>query len=171
MTNNKKKINMIEILFGIYCILIVWIILFKFSISINDILGLDKIRKINLIPFYYFNEVGFGFHFKEVLDNLLIFIPFGIYLKMLNKDNKKIILYGFVFSLALEVCQFIFKLGAIDITDLITNTLGTIVGVYIYVLLEKIFKNKEKINKVLRILSLILTILLCSLLLLLIVSN
>ena len=169
--NNKKKINMIEILFGIYCILIVWIILFKFSISINDILGLDKIRKINLIPFYYFNEVGFDFHFKEVLDNLLIFIPFGIYLKMLNKDNKKIILYGFVFSLALEVCQFIFKLGATDITDLITNTLGTIVGVYIYVLLEKIFKNKEKINKVLRILSLILTILLCSLLLLLIVSN
>ncbi len=168
---NKKKLNMIEILFGIYCILMVWIILFKFSLSINDIIGLDKIRNINLIPFYYYNEVGFNFHFKEVIENLLIFVPFGIYLKMLNKDNKKIFLYGFIFSLILEISQFIFKLGATDITDLITNTLGTIVGVYIYVLLEKIFKNKEKINKVLKILSLILTILLCSLLLLLILSN
>lgn len=168
---NNKKLNMIEILFVIHCILMVWIILFKFSLSINDIIGLDKIRNINLIPFYYYNEVGFDFHLKEIIENLLIFVPFGIYLKMLNKDNNRIILYGFAFSFVLEVCQFIFKLGATDITDLITNGLGTVIGVYIYVLLEKIFKNKEKINKVLKILALILTIMLCLLLLLLILSN
>ena len=147
--SNDKKLNLVKILFGIYCILIVWIILFKFSLSINDITGLDKIRNINLIPFYYSNEVS-G-HFKEVLDNLLIFIPFAIYLKMLNKDNKKIILYGLIFSLVLEISQFIFKLGATDITDLITNSMGTVIGVYFYILLEKIFKNREKINRVLKI--------------------
>lgn len=119
--NDNKKTNLIKVLFVIYCLLIVWIILFKFSLSLNDIFVLDKIRKINLIPFYYSNEIGFNFHFKEVLDNLLIFIPFGIYLKMLNKDNKKIILFGFVFSLALKICQFIFKIGATDVIDLITN--------------------------------------------------
>ena len=167
--SNDKKLNLVKILFGIYCILIVWIILFKFSLSINDITGLDKIRNINLIPFYYSNEVS-G-HFKEVLDNLLIFIPFAIYLKMLNKDNKKIILYGLIFSLVLEISQFIFKLGATDITDLITNSMGTVIGVYFYILLEKIFKNREKINRVLKILALIGTILLCLLLLLLIISN
>lgn len=167
--SNGKKLNLVKILFGIYCILIVWIILFKLSLSINDITGLDKIRNINLIPFYYSNEVS-G-HFKEVLDNLLIFIPFAIYLKMLNKDNKKIILYGLIFSLVLEISQFIFKLGATDITDLITNSMGTVIGVYFYILLEKIFKNREKINKVLKILALIGTILLCLLLLLLIISN
>ena len=170
MGDNKKQ-KMEKVLFLIYCLLMVWIILFKFSLSINDIIGLDKIRNINLIPFYYYNEVGFNFHTMEVLENLLIFVPFGIYLKMLNKDNKKIILYGFIFSLILEASQFIFKLGATDITDLITNTLGTIIGVYIYVLLEKVFKNKEKINKVLKILALILTVLLCLLLSLLVISN
>ena len=125
-----KNIDMIKILFAIYCFLLVWIILFRLSFSIQDIIGLDKIRSINLIPFYYSNEVNS--HFKEVIENLLIFIPFGVYLRMINKNNKIIILYGFLLSLALEISQFIFKLGASDITDLITNTLGTTIGVLGY---------------------------------------
>ena len=140
--NRLKKIDIVKVLFGIYCLLLVWIILFKLSFSIQDITGLDKIRSINLIPFYYHNEINSHFHFTEVIENFLIFIPFGIYLKMLNKDNKIIIIYGFLFSLILEISQFIFKLGASDITDIITNTLGTTIGVLGYCLLEKIFKDK-----------------------------
>ena len=67
----NKKLNLTKVLFIIYCILLVWIILFKLSISFNDILGLDKSRNINLIPFYYSNDVGFYFHFREVLDNCM----------------------------------------------------------------------------------------------------
>lgn len=167
--NNKRKINITKILFGIYCVLIVWLILFKLSFSIEDFIGLDKNRSINLIPCYYDTEVNM--HFKEVIANILIFIPFGIYLKMLDKDNKKIFLYGFIFSSILEASQFIFKLGATDITDLIANTLGTIIGILGYVVIERIFKNKEKINKVLNILALIGTILLSLLTLLLFVFN
>ena len=165
----KKNIKLINVLFIIYCVLLVWIILFKLSISISDIFGLDKIRNINLIPFYYSYEVK-G-HFKEVLENLLIFIPFGIYLKMLNKNNKKVILYGFIFSLVLEISQFIFGLGATDITDVITNTSGTILGVLVYLILVKLFKNKDKINNILKIFALIVTILFCSLIALLLVTN
>lgn len=169
MKNNK--INLTNILFVLYCIFIVWIILLKLSISVVDFLGLDKIRSINLIPFYYANEIGFDFHFKEVLYNVLIFIPFGIYLKMLTKDNKKIILLGFIFSLILETLQFILEVGASDITDLITNVVGAIFGVYIYDLLVNLFKNKDKINNTLKILALISTILIFSILLLLVVLN
>lgn len=168
---SNKKINLAKTLFGIYCLLLVWIILFKFSVSINDIIGLDKLRKINLIPFYYSNGVVLFFYFKEVIENLLIFIPFGIYLKMLNKDNRKIFLSGCLFSIILEISQFILKLGVTDITDIITNSFGVAIGVYLYVLLEKIFKNREKINKILKIIALIGTILLCSMLLLLLLSN
>ena len=70
-----------------------------------------------------------------------------------------------------KIDYYFFKLGATDITDLITNSLGTVIGVYFYVILEKIFKNREKINKFLKVLALIGTILLGSLLILLIVSN
>lgn len=168
-SNKNEFFNLTNILFIIYCMLLVWIILLKLSFSIDDIMTLDRFRRINLIPFYYPNEVKS--HFSEVIENLLIFIPFGIYLKMLNKGNKKTILYGFLFSLVLEISQFIFKIGATDITDLITNTFGTVIGVCGYVLLEKIFKNKEKLNNVLKILALVVTILFCIMMLLLIIAN
>ena len=165
----KKKLNLINILFIIYCVLLVWIILFKLSFTISDILNLIKPRTINLIPFYYPYEVKF--HLKEVIENFIIFIPVGIYLKMLNMSNKQVMLYGFIFSLILEISQFIFGLGATDITDIITNTSGTILGLLGYLILVKLFKNKEKINNVLKIIALIVTILFCSLIVLLIISN
>ena len=165
----KKKLNLINILYIIYCVLLIWIILFKLSFTISDILNLIKPRTINFIPFYYPYEVKFNL--KEVIENFIIFIPVGIYLKMLNKSNKQVMLYGFIFSLILEISQFIFGLGATDITDIITNTAGTILGLLGYLILVKLFKNREKINNVLKIIALIVTILFCSLIVLLIISN
>lgn len=79
----KKKragINcLVPFLFAVYMVLLVWIILFKLQLSIHD---LDTVRNINLIPFHYENEIGMNFHLKEVLENIGIFIPFGIYLCM-----------------------------------------------------------------------------------------
>lgn len=81
----RKKVGLnclVQFLFAVYLILLVWIILFKLQLSIHE---LDRIRGINLIPFYYDNEIGMGFHLKEVLENVAIFIPYGIYLCMLKK--------------------------------------------------------------------------------------
>ena len=68
-----------HILFTIYIFLVIWIILFKLSVSIDK---LPHFRSINLIPFYYPNKTTY--QIREVLDNLIIFIPFGLYLKTLN---------------------------------------------------------------------------------------
>ena len=167
--NKNRKITITKILFGVYILLLIWIILFKTSFSISEIIGLSGEGSINLIPFYYPTEVNF--HLREVIANILIFIPLGIYLKILDTNNKKVILCGFIFSILLEVIQFIFKIGASDITDTITNTAGTILGMCGYILLEKFFKNKEKINNVLRTIALIITILFLLLMTLLIISN
>ena len=167
--NKKNKVITTKILFGIYILLLIWIILFKASFSINEFIGLTKMRSINLIPFYYPTEVNF--HLREVIANILIFIPLGIYLKILDVNSKRTIIYGFVFSILLEVIQFVLEIGAFDITDIITNTTGTILGVCGYILLEKIFKNKDKINYILRVIALIVTILLFLLMTLLIVFN
>ena len=165
----KKYLNLINVLFIIYCVLLIWIILFKLSFSTNEITNLVKVNPINLIPFRYYN--GTRNHLKEIIQNVIIFIPIGIYLKMLSKNNKQVILYGFIFSLVLEISQFIFKLGACDITDIITNTSGTILGLLGYLLLVKLFKNKDRINNVLKIIALIGTILFCSLIALLLIAN
>ncbi len=153
----KKKKRLTHILFSIYCILLVWIVLFKLSFSFEDIKMMLGYRGVNLIPFYYDNEVSM--HFKEVMENLLLFIPFGLYLGMMGVKLGKSVLAGFIFSLVMEICQFIFTLGASDITDIITNTLGTFIGAALYLILTLIFKNKIKLNKVLNIIALIVTVL------------
>ena len=66
---NRKWKPWVSVLFLIYLALLIWIILFKLQFSISD---LDTLRSVNLIPFHYDNEIGAGFHIKEVLENLLI---------------------------------------------------------------------------------------------------
>ena len=141
-----------------------WIILFKLSVSIDQ---LPHFRSINLIPFYYPNKTTY--QIREVLDNLIIFIPFGLYLKTLNINSERTIFLGFLLSLSLELSQYIFCLGASDITDLITNTTGVLVGVGLYYLLKKIFK--EKTNKIILALAAIVTILFISLIVIILINN
>ena len=80
----KEKVNYtVPILFLLYLVLLIWIILFKLQFFIRD---LDQVRQINLIPFYYEHEVTF--HATEVLQNVLIFMPFGIYLCLLLPKSR-----------------------------------------------------------------------------------
>ena len=153
-----------HILFTIYIFLVIWIILFKLAISIDQ---LPQFRSINLIPFYYPNKTTY--QIIEVLDNLIIFIPFGLYLKTLNIDSKRTVFLGFLFSFSLELSQYIFCIGASDITDLITNTTGALVGVGIYFLLKKIFKDKT--NKIILTLASIVTFLFVSLIMIILINN
>ena len=153
-----------HILFTIYLFLVIWIILFKLSVSIDQ---LPHFRSFNLIPFYYPNETTY--QIKEVLENMIIFIPFGLYLKTLNINSERTVFLGFLLSLSLELSQYIFGIGASDITDLITNTIGVLVGVGLYFLLKKIFK--EKTNKIILVLASIVTILFVSLIFIILVNN
>src|SRR6202035_437797 len=70
----------------------------------------------------------------EMADNVLVFIPFGLLLAINFKrlDLWRKLLVVFVFSLTAEVIQYIFAIGASDITDVITNTLGGLLGLLVY---------------------------------------
>lgn len=54
-------------------------------------------------------------------------------------------------------------------TDLITNTTGAFIGVVLYFLLKKIFK--EKTNKIILALAAIVTILFVSLIIIILINN
>lgn len=99
---------------------------------------------INLIPFKSSAEVNGSFQLKEIIKSIIIFMPFGIYICMIkNKWNilKKVAPIFFT-SLALEAAQFIFPIGAADITDLIGNTIGGILGIGVYVIFTKLYKER-----------------------------
>lgn len=148
--------------FGICFLVLTWMILFKMSFLFG--FSLDAIhcnRSINLIPYHASVIANGRLDIKEIIYNMIGFIPFGIYVCMIT-DNwsilKKIISIAGV-SLLYEVLQFIFAIGASDITDLINNTLGGIIGIAIYFFISKLFKSNQKMNKVLNTIALILTIL------------
>ena len=167
MKNNRQR-NLTRILFAVYFLILVWILLFKMSFSLDE---LYKSRSINLIPFMGSVVVNGRIYINEIIDNILVFIPLGIYICMLKEEWSILrkISVGFFVSLGIEVLQFILAIGATDITDLIGNTLGGIIGIGVFYLFSKVFKNKT--NKIINILALIVTILLVSMISILLLAN
>ena len=129
------------IAFGVYMMFLCWVILFKLADSVDKI---PSMRGINLIPFYYDQLSGTRLHLNEVLDNVLVFVPAGYYFTAFGKGRTlRGIAAGALLSLSFEVLQWIFSLGASDITDLITNTAGAAAGALMFLVLGKLFKERQ----------------------------
>lgn len=151
----KRKINpYVSILFFVYLLLLAWIILFKLQFSIS---GLDTVRSVNFIPFHYDREIGKSFHLKETFENVLIFVPMGIYLQMLLpklKFRTKLIMIAGI-SLLLETAQYVLAIGRSDITDLLTNTVGGLLGLAIYSMAAQLLGNRNKADKLFSFMAII----------------
>ena len=75
----------------------------------------------------------------DTMLNIILFLPFGFFMPLLYKKYNRagrIALAGFLLSLSIEFAQM-FGMGATDINDLITNTVGACLGYFIYYLLSK----------------------------------
>ena len=70
-----------------------------------------------------------------------------------------------------EIFQFILGVGASDITDIINNVLGGIIGLVIYKGIVKIMNNNDKTQKFINVIATIGTILMISLLTILVIYN
>lgn len=164
-----KSTQLTFALFAIYLIALYWIIVLKFNITAYH----DRVeRSFNGIPFREFVRYG-RMDLPELILNILIFIPFGLYAGVILKHlsfGKKVALF-FGISFFFEISQYILAVGASDITDLITNTLGGIIGLGIFAGLEKAFGGRPKTQKFINILALIGTVLIFSLLLYLNLNN
>ena len=159
----QKKIT--KILFWLYIAILVWLIIFKLGFSLS---ALDHQRALNLIPFYYDTETSF--HLREVIQNGIVFVPVGIYLKILGERTSTTVLMGFAVSLLFETWQFVFACGVSDITDLIMNTLGTLAGAALYLGLVRI-GHKPMLHTVLNAVAAVATVLLCTLLVVTVAAN
>ena len=159
----QKRIT--KILLWVYLALLVWIILFKLGFSLAE---LEQQRSINLIPFHYDTETSF--HAREVINNMLVFLPVGVYLKMLGARTKHAALAGFAISLIFEALQFVLACGASDITDVIINTAGALAGAAVYAALERVV-NPRMLHLAVYALAAAATVLLAALLVITVVAN
>ena len=157
--------------FGIYLLLLLWMVLFKFATSVDDILGMRHVRYLNLIPFADSAILNGSIFFNEIVFNFLVFIPFGLYMRMLLKRRSWLIqlLPPFLASVAFEVVQYVFAIGVSDITDVIMNTAGAATGLVVFALLARFWP--EKSEKVINVIGLVLEILFIGFLTFLIIAN
>lgn len=146
-----------QVLFTIYLIALVWILIFKLGVHFSY---MENERSINLIPYGEPLFLNGKLDLGEMIMNVVIFVPLGIYAGILFQKymlGKKLFLFSLI-SLIIEVLQYIFGIGAFDITDIINNTLGGIIGLMIYTGLEKVFGNRTKTQKIINILATIGTV-------------
>lgn len=129
--------QVVKVLFVLYFAVLLKLTVFK----LVPITNLDAAfymtgREINYIPFRAISEIFRGLinhtTIVNLLGNLIVFIPFGWLMPLTTTAERETIVYGFTISALIELVQFIFAMGVADIDDLILNTLGTIIGYFIY---------------------------------------
>jgi glycopeptide antibiotics resistance protein len=89
-----------------------------------------------------------------VVLNIVMTIPFGIYLRYYFKyDKKKTIKLSLCLSLFFELTQlsrlyfiYPYQYRIFDVDDLLMNTLGGLIGYYIAPIINKILPSREKID-------------------------
>jgi len=130
------------IIFSFYILLLVKL-LFLSRLSTFAPIGGEKTasRYVNFIPFYSIMDYLFSsaevvrrFSFTNLVGNIAVFIPLGVYLPLFKK-NKNVsanLIIVFAVSLFAETVQWLFGIGAADIDDIILNCLGGLLGILLY---------------------------------------
>ena len=147
---NNVSNRLTTALFILYLIALSWIILFKLGVQFSY----AGSRNVNLVPF------GEPFLKGETILNVVIFVPLGIYAGVLFERwalGRKIFFF-FLISLIIEFFQFFFVVGIFDSTDIVTNTLGGIIGLMVFKGLEKAFNNRVKAQNMVNIFAVVGTV-------------
>lgn len=161
--NFSFKREFILIILFIYILLLISKTFFPFTIRSENYWNR---RTINLTPaietIKMFNDAFSGgrnymikFAFINVLGNLILLAPLSFFIALLWKrfrSFKNNVLFCFIISFSIEFLQFFTDMRTTDIDDLILNTIGAIIGFYIFKLFEKLYlrfftkdNNKDKI--------------------------
>lgn len=134
----------------IYILIVVWHLLIN-STRLHFSYGINGYKSLNMVPFKQigeyiinYNNYNFDIWFMNLFGNVILFIPFGFMLPLIHNKGKNIksnIIFSFMFSLIIELMQYIFSIGVFDIDDIILNLCGSLIGFGIYKLLSILLKK------------------------------
>ncbi|MCL7748780.1 VanZ family protein [Halalkalibacter alkaliphilus] len=105
----------------------------------------------NFVPFstigtYLFNihAYNFDFWFYNTFGVVLLFIPIGVLIPLLlpKLKNAWTIVLILMFSLTIESVQYVTQLGVFDVDDIMLNSLGGFIGIWV----SSYLKRKRYLN-------------------------
>lgn len=153
----KKALKIIAAFsFGLYAFMLVYILYLSSRGYFGANLSLiDYIRySSNLIPFktisfyigaLYNNSMNIEIPIQNLLGNLLMFLPMGIYLPYFFKKLRKLgryVLCILVVLIVSEAIQLLLRVGSFDVDDIILNISGALTGFAIFKLVERAITKK-----------------------------
>lgn len=109
----------------LYCLFCLYLSAVFSLVGIPNVTYFRPEVNLNLIPFF-----GMIRDLKNCILNVALFIPLGVFLPMLwhqFRNVRSTAAFGFVLSVAIELLQML-TFRATDVNDLITNSMGTMVG-------------------------------------------
>lgn len=140
-----------RICFGIYMIFLVYFLLL--SDGFGRASGYAEYR-YNIVPF---REIMRFIKYRDIIPlfdrlvnlsgNIVAFMPFGALIRwVVNRRVRwyQAVGYTFLFSLCVELLQLIARVGVFDVDDLILNTLGGLLGFFVYYILLRWNRWREK---------------------------
>lgn len=132
----------------VYIVMVLFVTLmpFKIPLGVSNNLFMDT---ANFTPFrdLILNYRGAE---REILLNIVMMMPFGFLYPIITKRGiVRTVTFTFLFSLIIECYQLLgvwwgINSRSFDITDIITNTFGGLIGFVIFVLFKRVIKSRYK---------------------------
>lgn len=147
---SRKRIRTIgKILFVLYVGFIIWFLIFSDWYGRTGEMqeyhyNLELFREIKRF-WEYRAQVGYFAMFTNLFGNVVIFLPFGIFLPMASKYRSffSTMFASFGLSLCVEIFQFVTRVGSFDVDDLLLNTIGGIVGHILFVVCDTVGRHND----------------------------
>ncbi|MDD2469556.1 MAG: VanZ family protein [Bacilli bacterium] len=146
-TNRMKFVfhkEFFTLLFMLYVLVLFYVVTAQDPVSYS-------ISSYNLIPFREMLRYNFGtkLFFKNIVGNLLIFIPFGLFVSYYLKAKRLSLTFilSLISSLTIEFAQRLIVGRVFDVDDIMLNVMGAIIGYFIYIIIDTIGNHMPKIFK------------------------
>lgn len=134
-----KDILLINTLMYVYLSFVLYFTLMPVITSLPFMLN-HPYKPMNMVPFVDV-LTGRGDFVRQVLLNIIMMVPFGFLFPMTRDPTAgfgRTVLSCFCVSLGIELLQPLISVRSADITDLITNTIGGVIGYVLYILFRPI---------------------------------
>ena len=130
------------------CVLLVILFFYMTTIYMSTVMArwYKPDLGIKLKPFLSWARAYAGDRYsrKMVIENLIMLMPVGFFLSFIDRKKYyyiRISFFCFLFSLIIEISQYLRKTGLFEVDDLINNTLGGLIGCVLASLVLKLVQS------------------------------
>lgn len=127
------------VLFGIYVVGLIYFLFFAegFGRGGGELYGSYNLQPFQEILrcFRYWDILGAEYVILNLAGNVIGFMPFGMLLPVFARSVRrgwKVGILSFEISAVVEISQLIFRVGSFDVDDMILNTLGGLLGYFLF---------------------------------------